>query len=78
MVPAHGQMLFDQGLKLVDTLDGRLKLDIALFSLGGLKVLDAIGHQNYDVLGRRPQVSKVAKVRLMLGTLIKLKLLGRV
>ena len=75
---ARARELFDLGLKLVDTLDGRLKLDVALFSLGGLKVLDAIKRQNYDVLQRRPQVSKAVKVRLMLGTLLKLKLLGRV
>ena len=70
--------LFRQGLGLVDTLDGRIKLDVALFSLGGLKVLDAIERQGYDVLRRRPKVSKATKIRLMLGTMLKLRLLGRV
>ncbi len=70
--------LFRRGLGLVDTLDGRLKLDIALFSLGGLKVLDAIERQHYDVLRRRPKVSKAVKIRLMLVTTLKLRLLGRV
>ena len=70
--------LFRKGLDLVDTLDGRIKLDVALFSLGGMKVLDAIEHQNHDVLTRRPQVSKAAKIRLMLQTMLKLSLLGRV
>jgi squalene synthase HpnC len=70
--------LFRRGLELVDTLDGRLKLDVALFSLGGMKVLDAIEGQRYDVLGRRPQVSSGAKVRLMVGTALRLKLLGKV
>ena len=70
--------LFRRGLGLVDTLDGRLKLDVALFSLGGLKVLDAIERQHYDVLRQRPKVSKAVKIRLMLGTTLKLRLLGRV
>ena len=70
--------LFRRGLELVDTLDGRIKLDVALFNLGGLKVLDAIEHQGYDVLRRRPKVSKATKIWLMLGTMLKLRLLGRV
>ena len=70
--------LFRRGLELVDTLDGHLKLDVALFSLGGLKVLDAIERQDYDVLRRRPKVSKAVKIRLMLGTMLKLRILGRV
>ena len=70
--------LFHRGLELVETLDGRIKLDVALFSLGGLKVLDAIERQDYDVLSRRPEVSGATKVRLMLQTMLKLGLLGRV
>lgn len=70
--------LFRKGLKLVDTLDGRLKLDVALFSLGGIKVLDAIVRQGYDVFSRRPALSRATKARLMLGTTLKLRLLGRI
>ena len=69
--------LFAQGLKLIDTIDGRLKFDVALFSAGGEQVLDAIERQGYDVLSRRPSQSKATKIRLALGTLLKLKLLGR-
>jgi squalene synthase HpnC len=66
--------LFRSGSKLVDTLDGRLKLDVALYSLGGMKVLDAIEGQRYDVLSRRPTLSRTAKVRLMVGTAVKMGL----
>lgn len=66
--------LFREGLELVYTLAGRFKLDVALFSLGGMKVLDAIEGQGYDVLNRRPELSKGAKLRLMLGTMLKLGL----
>ena len=59
-------------MKLVDTLDGRFKLDVALFSLGGMKVLDAIEGQGFDVLSRRPALSKASKLRLMLVTTLKL------
>ena len=69
--------LFHQGLALVDTLSGSLKLDVALFSRGGMKVLDAIEAQGYDVLSKRPALSKAAKVGLMLTTMLRLKLLGR-
>ena len=66
--------LFRRGLNLVDTLEGRLKLDVALFNLGGMSVLDAIAKQGYDVLGTRPKVSKAAKLRLVLTTALKLKM----
>jgi squalene synthase HpnC len=66
--------LFRRGLRLVDTLDGRLKLDVALFSRGGLKVLEAIEKQGFNVLGRRPTVSKATKIRLMLTTALRLRL----
>ena len=69
--------LFRQGLKLLDKVEGRLKLDIALFSQGGMKVLDAIERQNYDVLSWRPVFSKATKMRLMLTTMLKLRILGR-
>ena len=69
--------LFRQGLGLVDTVDGRFKLDVALFSKGGMKVLDAIEAQGYDVLTNRPALSNASKMLLTLGTTIKIKLLGR-
>ena len=72
---AHG--LFTRGLGLVDTLDGRFKLDVALFTRGGLSVLDAIERRDYDVLSERPVVTRATKLRLMAGTAMKLGLTGR-
>ena len=69
--------LLAKGLELVDTLDGRFRLDVALFGKGGMKVLDAIEGQGYDVLSARPTVSGAAKLRLMATTSLKLRLLGR-
>ncbi len=70
--------LFRKGLDLVPTLDGRIKIDVALFSLGGLKILDAIETQDYDVLTNRPKLSRAAKISLMLRTAIRVGLMGRV
>ena len=70
--------LFEKGLPLVDLVDDGLKLDIALFSKGGMSVLDSIERQNYDVLGKRPVAGKGKKMYLLLSTLLKLKLLNRV
>ena len=69
--------LFARGLDLVDTLDGRFKLDVALFTKGGLSVLDAIERRNYDVLSGRPVVTRATKLRLMASTALKLALTGR-
>ena len=41
------------------------RLSIALFAHGGLEILKVIRRQEYDVLSRRPTVSKLSKLRLM-------------
>ena len=41
-----------KGLPLAGMVDRRLALDIELFSRGGMRVLDKIEAQNYDVLSR--------------------------
>ena len=66
--------LFDEGLPLVDTLNGIFKLHVKLFTLGGLRVLDAIERQNYDVLSRRPTVTKARKTWLLAKTWLQMKL----
>ncbi|MBI4233686.1 MAG: squalene synthase HpnC [Chloroflexi bacterium] len=70
--------LFREGLKLVDLVDGIVKVDIKLFTLGGIAVLDAIQRQGYDVLRRRPALSRGRKVWLFLKTFGAMRLMGRV
>lgn len=65
--------LFLKGLPLVGAVSGKLRLDLALFSRGGLRVLDAIREQGYDVLRKRPQVTKARKAWLLFGTYLDLK-----
>jgi phytoene/squalene synthetase len=55
---------FRLGLPLIDSVRGRLRVDLRLFTLGGLAVLDAIERQNYDVLSHRPMVSRAQKLWL--------------
>ncbi len=68
----YAQRLFEEGLPLVERLDRRLGLDIDLFSRGGMKVLAKIRAQDYDVLKSRPAVTKSERVRLLLGSLMRM------
>lgn len=61
--------LFLEGMPLVKTVDKRLSFDLDLFSRGGLRVLEKIEQQNYNVLARRPAISKFERVQLLVGTL---------
>ena len=70
--------LFRRGGELLETLDGRVRLDVALFSAGGLRVLEMIEDRGYDVLSSRPALSGTAKLMLMAKTLARLSVLRRV
>jgi squalene synthase HpnC len=61
--------LFVKGLPLADRVDRRLSIDLELFSRGGMRVLDKIEQQGYDVLTSRPCVSKLERVGLLLGAI---------
>jgi squalene synthase HpnC len=64
--------LFRQGLPLVRSVDRRLSLDLDLFSRGGLKILQKIRLQEYDVLVRRPHISKSERVSILVRSLWRL------
>lgn len=70
----YAQALFEKGLPLASRVDRALSLDIDLFSRGGLKVLDKIRREDYNVLRRRPAISKPERVTLLLGALGRLAL----
>lgn len=57
--------MFRQGAPLVDELDRKARLPVALFTRGGVAVLDAIRRQKYDVLSHRPALSKQQKAWLL-------------
>lgn len=70
------QEMFARGLPLIRQVDRELAVDLALFSRGGQEILRAIVRQNYDVLRRRPVISKGRKAALLLRALTG-KLLAR-
>jgi squalene synthase HpnC len=56
---------FRRGLPLIEKVDRELALDIELFSRGGQEILNAIEAQGYNVLGRRPAISKSRRMALV-------------
>ena len=61
--------LFVKGLPLIKMVDRRLAIDLELFSRGGMRVLEKIKEQNYDVLASRPAISKAERLQLLLASL---------
>ncbi|MDQ2949049.1 MAG: squalene synthase HpnC [Acidobacteriota bacterium] len=64
--------LFEQGLPLAKTVDRRLGFDLELFSRGGLKILDKIEQQDYNVLAKRPSISKLDRLVVLSRTCFSL------
>jgi squalene synthase HpnC len=64
--------LFRKGLPLIGMVNRRLALDLELFSRGGMKILDKIRRQNYNVLEKRPYISKAERVNIFFRCLPRL------
>jgi squalene synthase HpnC len=62
---AQTRKLFDQGMPLAKMVDGKLSVDLEMFSRGGIAVLDAIEAMGYDTLNARPAISKGKQIRLL-------------
>lgn len=56
---------FERGLPLTKKVGRELAVDIDLFSRGGQEILNAIERQGFDVLRRRPAISKTRKLLLV-------------
>jgi squalene synthase HpnC/squalene synthase HpnD len=63
--------LFAVGAELPKLVDGRLSVDLEMFSRGGQAILDAIEQMGYDTLHVRPVVSKGKQVRLLGDALLR-------
>jgi squalene synthase HpnC len=63
---------FERGLPLIKKVDRRLSFDLALFSRGGIAILDKIRSQGYNVLQRRPYITKTERAGIMLKCLSRL------
>jgi squalene synthase HpnC/squalene synthase HpnD len=67
---AQTRSLFEEGLPLAQQVEGKLRLDLEMFSRGGIAVLDAIESTGYNTLHRRPVISKTKQVTLLGRVLI--------
>jgi len=66
--------LYRKGAILTEKLDGDVKLDVALFSKGGIAILETIKKRHYDVFTKRPTLSKGRKIGLFINTWLAYKL----
>jgi len=67
---ARTKALFDEGSRLLDSIDGHVKRDVALFTAGGVAILRRIEAQGFDTLTSRPTLGRAGKVALMLRVLL--------
>ncbi|MBI4564182.1 MAG: squalene synthase HpnC [Planctomycetes bacterium] len=61
---------FRRGLALLDRLPSKARFDVRLFSLGGMRVLDLIERNGYDVFRKRPRISTGGKAWLAFRSLV--------
>jgi squalene synthase HpnC len=66
----RARSLLEAGRLLVPRMPRALAMDVDLFSRGGLAILDRIVGQGYDVLTRRPRLSKTTKLGLIARALL--------
>jgi squalene synthase HpnC len=66
------RQVFRRGMGLIPKVSGRARLNLRLFNLGGLAVLDAIEAIGYDVLHRRAKLSVACKAWLTVRGLLPL------
>ena len=69
LVGYAGAMLAAGG-RVSREVDAQLAVTLRLFEQGGRAALDGIVAQDYDVLARRPSVSKATKIKLLAGALL--------
>jgi len=61
----YTRTLFARGMPLIEELDGPLRVDIDMFSRGGLAVLSAIEAIGYNTIEHRPSLSRGVQARLL-------------
>jgi squalene synthase HpnC len=68
---ARTRDLFRAGRPLANTVQPFLRVDLEMFSRGGLAILDAIEASGYNTLERRPALSKWTQAKLLGKTLAR-------
>lgn len=59
------KILFEDGKKITDYIDGRLKYELKATIAGGLEILRKIEKINYNVLSQRVTISKINKLKIL-------------
>jgi squalene synthase HpnC len=67
---ARTRAIFEAGMPLTNTVEPFLRVDLEMFSRGGLAVLDAIEASGYNTLEHRPALTKWTQLSLLGRTLI--------
>jgi squalene synthase HpnC len=67
---ARTRELFRAGLPLAERVGPELRIDIELFTRGGLALLDAIEAIGYNTLEHRPTLSRVVQAKLLARALL--------
>jgi len=68
----RAEALFAEGAPLARRLRGRAGLAVDLFGRGGRRILDAIREQDYDVLSKRPVVTRPRKAFIALAAALRM------
>jgi phytoene/squalene synthetase len=63
--------LFSQGAPLARQVSAEIRIDIELFTKGGLAVLDGIEAAGYDTLHHRPAIGRATQIRLLGGAILE-------
>ena len=68
---ARTRELFAQGMPLAGRVEGALRVDVEMFSRGGLAVLEAIERLGYNTLQHRPAISRTMQLRILTNALVR-------
>lgn len=66
----RAQVLFDEGKKILDFLSGRIKIEIKWTIAGGEKILSKIRENNYNVFLKRPELSKIDFLSMLVKSIL--------
>ena len=61
---------FSRGIELLDYISGKSRIEIAMFNLGGLGVLEKIKKRKYNIFLGRPKLSRLDKTVLLLKSFL--------
>ena len=67
---ARTRALFEDGRPLLEKAGGRLKYELRLTWIGGMRILDKIESSGFDTLRSRPRMGSLEKAGLLLKALI--------